>query len=142
MGLMTDAASRKTDDKPKTVSKNNSSEHKDTSVEISRYQDINKDIKISRQISPREVTQAEDTDAVLDVVTQVGKESSPLRVTPYENERLDAVIYMFKSKKKLRTDKTEIVRCALNYILDDYDKRGDSSLLVDMITRLRSYRRR
>jgi len=72
------------------------------------------------------------------VVKEVGRENSPLRLTANENTMLEDSIYDIKRTFGLRTDKTEVERIALNYILNDYQENGEQSILVAIVRKLRS----
>lgn len=94
----------------------------DKDIKISRYQDISKD----------------DTfEHIRSVVRVVGKETSPLRVTPLENDSLEDVIYHFR-KRGIRSDKNEVVRIALNYLLLDHEKNKGTSILAKALERINS----
>lgn len=79
-----------------------------------------------------------DTDAIealRQIVKVPGREVSYVRLTPEEKARLADVIYTFKRQGQ-RTTETEINRIALNYLLNDYLKHGEQSVLARVIAAL------
>jgi hypothetical protein len=106
-------------------------------IKISRKQSRYQDIKISdKEASKPAVDDDSFAEKVRRVVKEVGKETSPLRVTPYENDLLEDVIHTLKRAHNIRTDKTQIVRVLLNYGLNDFLENKKTSILVQCLERL------
>lgn len=116
-----------------TVSKEAKEESSNKDIKISRYQDISKDIKISSKI---DIPVDDYAEAIRRVVKEVGRETSPLRLTPAENVSLEDIIYSLKREANIRTDKTQIIRIALNYIINDYLAMPSESILTTVLERL------
>lgn len=105
------------------------------------------DIKIPSKISPKISSEISSpvvgelspyTDSVRRAVRWPGKESSPLRITADELNKLKAVVRYFEDRG-YATDRTQLIRVALNYMLDDFERRGDSSLFTEILDRINSY---
>jgi len=61
-------------------------------------------------------------------VREIGKEVSYTRLTQEEKRRLLDVIYSFKSTG-IKTTENELMRIALNFLLEDYDLQKKGSIL-------------
>jgi hypothetical protein len=89
----------------------------------------------------RDTTVSTDHDAVIDsirrTVRAVGKEAATLRLTREEKRRLGAIIYAYK-EQEIRTSETELIRIATNYMLEDYERNGEGSVLARVIAALES----
>lgn len=136
---------------------------------MSIYRDMNKptadkqptkvpgdrDIKISSKVSPKissEISPSVTTattrkvvageyyfaDSVRRAIKWPGKESAPLRITRPELDRLKAAVRYFEDKGYL-TDRTQLIRVALNYMLDDFEHNGDKSFLAEILDRINNY---
>ena len=81
--------------------------------------------------------QAEVVDRIRRTVRVVGKEAATLRLTAEEKAHLADVIYSYKRKGK-RTSETEIIRIALNYVLEDLEQNGGDSILSRVMDALDS----
>lgn len=106
---------------------------KDT--KIPRYQDTNKDTKIPTKI---DVSVDGWIEEIRKAVKQVGKEASSLRITSEENEKIDDVVYGLRKDLQIRAEKTVIARIGLNYLLNDYFKNPDASILVTVLKALQA----
>lgn len=96
-----------------------------------------KDIKISEKISRyQDIKISDNIEDIRSIVKDVGRETSPLRITTYETERLEDALHQIKKKQKLKSDKNQVVRIALNNLLADYEKNGKDSILVQVLERL------
>lgn len=91
------------------------------SSKISRYQDISKD---------------DPLESIRKIVKDIGHATSPLRITPNESDVLEDTVHNIKKDYKLKTDKNQVVRIALNYLLDDYERNASTSILVEVLERL------
>lgn len=61
-------------------------------------------------------------------VREIGKEVSYTRLTPEEKRRVLDIIYNFKSTG-IRTTENELMRIAINFLLEDYDLHKEGSIL-------------
>jgi hypothetical protein len=93
---------------------------------ISRYHDINNDIVLGKP-----------TELIRRAVKQVGKETTNYRLTSEEKDAVADLVYAFK-KRGIRTSENEIVRIAINNLMNDYQENGDNSVLVTVLTSLNS----
>lgn len=109
--------SKKPEDKPR---------HQDTVVP--RHQDTVTDSSIGADTE-------QYVERVRRTVRQLGKETATLRLTDLEKGALADIVYGYK-KQGIRTTETEIIRVGLNYILDDYEQHGQTSILAGMLERL------
>jgi hypothetical protein len=64
-----------------------------------------------------------------------GREVAFIRTTPSEKARLADVAYTFKRDGK-RISETDVARIGLNYVLEDFARRGDASMLARVIAAL------
>ena len=69
------------------------------------------------------------------VVKQVGRESAFLRLTAEEKRRLVDIVYSFR-RQGTKTSENELLRIALNFLLDDYEQHGKESMLVKVLEAL------
>lgn len=79
--------------------------------------------------------QASQIEAVRRVVKHTGKEIAYVRLTPGEKRRLAAIVYAYK-RQEIKTSENELLRIALNYLLDDYRASGKESALAQVLTAL------
>ena len=70
-------------------------------------------------------------------VKRIGKEAATHRCTLEERQALDDIEYQYK-RQGIRTSGNEITRIAVNYIVEDYQKNGESSVLAQVLKRLNS----
>src|SRR5947209_5482554 len=76
-------------------------------------------------------------EIVRKAVKQIGKEAATQRLTLEEKQALADIEYRYK-RQGLRTSGNEITRIAINYVIDDYRKNGENSLLAKVLKRLNS----
>jgi hypothetical protein len=62
-------------------------------------------------------------------IKEIGKEAATHRFTKAEKEAIAALVYNFK-RQGIRSSENEITRIAVNFIINDYNAKGDQSLLV------------
>ena len=62
-------------------------------------------------------------------VKEFGKEAATHRFTKTEKEAIAAIVYTTR-QQGIRTTEVEITRIAVNFIIHDYDARGEQSLLA------------
>lgn len=69
-------------------------------------------------------------------VGEFGKEAATYRFTAAEKQALSKLIYAYRGRG-VRTTENEVVRIALNAILEDHQSNGEQSLLAKVLRRLR-----
>jgi hypothetical protein len=74
-------------------------------------------------------------EAVRKAVKQIGKEPATQRLTLEEKQALDDIEYSYK-RQGIKTSGNEIIRIATNYIVRDYRKNGENSILAKVLNRL------
>lgn len=90
-----------------------------------------------------------EQDSVIDVIHKAMRQSpsaaASYRLSPMEKKRLEVTIFELKMRSgrspelaDLRSNENEVMRVAVNYILNDYGTNGDESVLVKALTSLRS----
>jgi hypothetical protein len=114
---------------------------------IPRHQDTmvpsNHDIMVPQphnSTTPRNrdttVSQEDETlEAIRSAVKQLGKEAATHRFTVEEKQALLSIVFDYKNKH-VRTSENEIARIAINFLLIDYRKNGNTSLLAKVLERL------
>lgn len=97
-----------------------------------------KDNKTTRQQDNTDVVNESDiVQNIRDIVRIVGREHTQLRMTKEENDLLEDTVHDFK-KLSLRTDKNEVSRIGLNYLLIEHQQNGEQSILTGVLQRLNS----
>jgi hypothetical protein len=105
---------------------------------IPRYHDTKHDTTISRHHDTMKPSSEEELlEAVRKAVKQVGKEAATQRLTLEEKQALADIEYSYK-RQGIKTSGNEIMRIATNYIVKDYLKNGENSILAKIIQRLNS----
>lgn len=74
-------------------------------------------------------------EAIRRAVKQLGKEETTYRLTSSEKKQLTDLVYSYASSG-LRTSQNEITRIAVNFLLDDYKRDPENSMLVRVMDRL------
>ena len=74
-------------------------------------------------------------ETVRQVVKEVGKEAATHRFTKGEKEAIATIVYVVK-RQGIRTSENEITRIAVNFIICDYEARGEQSLLAKVLQAL------
>lgn len=74
-------------------------------------------------------------ESIRKVVKTIGKEVAFVRLTPEEKRRLEDIVYAFK-RQEIKTSENELLRIALNHLLDDYQENGKESVLAKVIAAL------
>jgi hypothetical protein len=97
-----------------------------------RYQGI---MKPSNRDTTIPFNEAGMVEAVRKAVKQIGKEPATQRLTLEEKQALDDIEYSYK-RQGIKTSGNEIIRIATNYIVRDYRKNGENSILAKVLHRL------
>jgi hypothetical protein len=79
--------------------------------------------------------QQELIETIRRTVKKGGKEVSFVRLTQTEKDQLADIVYTFKRQGK-KTTENEINRIAINFLLEDYKRNGEESMLVKVIEAL------
>ena len=77
-------------------------------------------------------------ETVRKAVKQVGKEAATQRLTLEEKQELVDIEYSYK-RQGIKTSGNEIMRIATNYIVRDYRKNGEQSVLAKVLRKLNSW---
>jgi hypothetical protein len=89
----------------------------------------------------RDTTTPQDHEEVVDgirrAVKVVGKEAATLRLSAAEKAAIAEIVYAYK-RRQVRTSETELIRIAVNYLLQDYQARGEESVVATVIDALQS----
>ncbi len=76
-------------------------------------------------------------DGIRRAVKVVGKEAATLRLSAAEKAALADIVYGYK-RRQVRTSETELIRIAVNYLLQDYQARGEESVVATVLDALQS----
>ena len=76
-------------------------------------------------------------EIVRKAVRQVGKEAATQRLTLEEKQALADIEYSYQ-RQGIRTSGNEIARIAINYVIEDYRKNGENSILAQALHKLNS----
>ena len=76
-------------------------------------------------------------EAVRKAVKQIGKEPATQRLTLEEKKALKVIEFTY-GQQGINTSGNEIMRIATNYIVWDYQKNGENSILAKVLNRLNS----
>jgi len=103
-----------------------------------RYRDTKHDTTVSSNHDTT-ISSSEDQllEAVRKAVKQVGKEAATQRLTLEEKQALADIEYSYQ-RQGIRTSGNEIMRIATNYIVRDYRKNGEQSVLAQVLKKLNS----
>lgn len=74
-------------------------------------------------------------ETIRKTVRQVGKEAATHRFTAEEKAALADIVYAY-SRKGRKTSENEMTRIAVNWLLLDYQERGDGSMLAQVLDAL------
>jgi len=104
----------------------------DSGIMTPRYHDT---VIPSNHDTMTPLSEADMVEAVRKAVKQIGKEPATQRLTIEEKQALDAIEYSYK-RQGIKTSGNEIIRIATNYIVRDYRKNGEHSILARVLHRL------
>ena len=76
-------------------------------------------------------------EAVRKAVKQIGKEPATQRLTLEEKKALRVIEFTY-AQQGIMTSGNEIMRVGMNFILKDYQKNGENSILAKVLKRLNS----
>src|SRR6266700_3522142 len=76
-------------------------------------------------------------ETVRKAVKQLGREPATQRLTIEEKQALRDIEYTYSSQS-IQTSSNEIIRIALNFILTDYRRNGENSVLAKVLRNLNS----
>ena len=79
--------------------------------------------------------QADLIELIRKNVKPVGKEAAFCRFTPEEKSALGDIIYTYK-RNGVRTSENEVVRVAVNWLIENYHADGQHSVLAQVLERL------
>lgn len=79
--------------------------------------------------------QADLIELIRKNVKPVGKEAAFCRFTPEEKSALGDVVYTYK-RNGIRTSENEIVRVAVNWLIENYHADGQHSVLAQVLEKL------
>ncbi len=82
-------------------------------------------------------TDEEVLETVRKAVKQIGKEPATQRLTLEEKKALRAIEFTY-AQQGIMTSGNEIIRIGMNFILQDFQKNGENSLLAKVLKRLNS----
>ncbi len=74
-------------------------------------------------------------EVIRQAVRQVGKEAATHRFTQTEKQALRDIEYAYQSRG-IRTSENEITRIAVNHLVEDYQEKGEESILAKVLERL------
>jgi hypothetical protein len=77
----------------------------------------------------------ERIEMIRKAVKQLGKESTFSRFTREEKDALGDVVYHYK-RSGIRTSENEVIRIAVNWLLEDYRNDGQNSVLAKVLGKL------
>lgn len=74
-------------------------------------------------------------ESIRKVVKSTGKEVAYVRLTEEEKSQLADIVYTYK-RQKVKTSENELIRIAVNSMLEEYQANGKESTLAKVIDRL------
>lgn len=80
-------------------------------------------------------TVAASLETMRKAVKQIGKEAATHRFTTQEKNVLADIVYTY-TRQGYRTSENEITRIAVNWLILDYQERGEQSVLARMLEAL------
>jgi hypothetical protein len=105
---------------------------------IPRYHDTNIDTTIpSNHDTMIPTTEDEMLEAIRKSVKKIGKEAATQRLTLDEKNTLRAIKFTYE-QLGINTSGNEIIRIGMLFILKDYQKNGENSILAKVLKRLNS----
>ena len=95
--------------------------------------------KRTNKVSPNFDNPNDLIETIRKTVKQVGKEPLFVRATPEEKQRLSSLVYAFNDMYRgegRKTSENEIGRIAINWLLEDYQANGKTSILTQVLAAL------
>src|SRR6266487_511357 len=110
--------------------------HSDRDTVVSRHHDTVIDTTIpSNHDTTIPETEDEMLEAVRKAVKQIGKEPATQRLTLEEKQALRSIEFTY-AQQGIMTSGNEMIRIGMNFILKDYQKNGENSILANVLKRL------
>jgi hypothetical protein len=123
---------------PKVLQRHDTTTPRYHDTMTSRHHDTNNDTMIP---SSRDTTIPQSGDDMLEevrrAVRQIGKEPATQRLTLEEKQILKSIEFTY-GQQGITTSGNEIIRIATNYIIREYQKQGENSILAKVLKRLNS----
>jgi len=116
---------------PKNTKKTSFKPSRNRDVVTSRSHDVTTSLPHAIMVSCNQEMIAQLRSAV----KQIGKEPTTCRLTTEEKKTLKMVEYEY-SNRDMKTSANEILRIAVNIIVDDYQANGEASMLDKVLTAL------
>ncbi len=104
---------------------------------VSQHHDTMVDTTIPRHRDTTVPSEDELLEAVRRAVKQIGKEAATQRLTLEEKKALRAIEFTY-AQQGIMTSSNEIIRIGMNYLLQDYQRHGETSILANVLKRLNS----
>jgi hypothetical protein len=110
-------------------------------TEVPTKKSSNRDTTVSRHhdtVAPSEVPPTIDDAYIEEIrkaVKQLGEKAATHRFTGDEKDKLSDIVFAYK-KKGTTTSENELTRIAVNYMLYDYHKNKQSSIIATVLERL------
>ena len=112
--------------------------HSNHDTVVSRHHDTAIDTMIpSNHDTTTPLSEEGMIEAVRKAVKQTGKEPATQRLTLEEKQALRAIEFTY-GQQGVMTSGNEIIRIGMNFILKDYQKNGENSILAKVLKRLNS----
>ncbi len=123
---------------PPPLAEQNTQREGNSDTTVSRYHDTVNDTTIpSNHDTAIPETEDEVLEAVRKAVKQIGKEPATQRLTLEEKQALRSIEFTY-AQQGIMTSGNEIMRVGMNFILKDYQKNGENSILAKVLKRLNS----
>ncbi len=105
---------------------------------VPRYRETNVDTMIPSNHDTTIINMEDGMlEAIRKAVKQIGKEPATQRLTLEEKNALRAIEFTY-GQQGIMTSGNEIIRIGMNFILKDYQKNGENSILAKVLLRLNS----
>jgi hypothetical protein len=85
--------------------------------------------------APPDADESQRVEGIRKAVKQLGKEATFCRFTLEEKNVVGDIVYTYK-RNGIRTSENEIIRIAVNWLLEDYRTDGPNSVLAQVLDKL------
>lgn len=96
-------------------------------------------IQVSMQASNHAIMQAGMQEGIIELIRKavkdIGKESATYRFTPEEKKALLELTFIYKVEG-FKTSENELIRIAINFLLEDHKQNGRNSILEKVLQAL------